>query len=192
MIRAAALAAALAVSAGAHAQPAADPLHKIDAAKAGIESLAGAFTQRNRVKLFKQELTSKGRFWFHKPRQIRWEYITPDPSLLVLDGNKATLTTPGAPPQQFDLERDATMRAIFDQLLTWLGPGSIDVARAEYEIAAVGATLSLTPRPASALAKAFARVELRFDPKSWLIRSILLVEKNGDEKEISFGRLQKN
>ena len=43
--------------------------------------------------------------------------------MLVLDGNKATLATPGAAPQVFDLDKDATMRAIFDQLLVWLGAG---------------------------------------------------------------------
>ena len=42
---------------------------KVDAAKAGVETLAGEFTQKNRVKLFKQELTSKGRLFFRKPRQ---------------------------------------------------------------------------------------------------------------------------
>jgi outer membrane lipoprotein-sorting protein len=192
VIRAIALGVALAVAGSARAEPAADLLAKVDAAKAGITSLAGEFTQRNRVKLFKQELTSKGRFSFRKPRQIRWEYTAPDPSLLLLDGNQATLTTPGAPPQVFDLERDATMRAIFDQLLAWLGPGSLDAARAEYDLAATEATLKLTPKPTAAVAKAFSRVELRFDSKSWLVRSILLVEKNGDEKEITFTRLQKN
>ena len=50
----------------------------------------------------------------------------------------------------------------------------------------------LTPKPASAIAKAFARIELRLDGKSSLLKSILLVEKNGDEKEIDFGKLTRN
>jgi outer membrane lipoprotein-sorting protein len=191
VIRAAAFCLAIAVAGRARAEPVAELVQKIDAAKAGVTTLRGEFTQRTRVKLFKQELTSTGRLVFRKPRSIRWEYLAPDPSLLVLDGNQATLTTPGAPPQVFDLERDATMRAIFDQLLTWLGPRSLDAARADYELAAVDATLKLTPKPAAAIAKVFARIELRFDPKTWLLRSILLVEKNGDEKEITFTRLQK-
>jgi outer membrane lipoprotein-sorting protein len=191
VIRAAALCLALAVAGRARADSVGELVQKIDAAKANVSTLRGEFTQRTRVKLFKQELTSTGRLVFRKPRSIRWEYLAPDPSLLLLDGNRATLTTPGAPPQVFDLERDATMRAIFDQLLTWLGPGSLDAARADYELAAVDATLKLTPRPAAAIARAFARIELRFDPKTWLVRSILLVEKNGDEKEITFTRLQK-
>jgi outer membrane lipoprotein carrier protein len=173
-----------------------DLLREIDGAKASTESLAGEFTQRNRVKLFKQELTSKGRLYFRKPRQIRWEYTSPDPSTLILDGNVATLSTPGAPAQRFDLDKDATMRAIFDQLLTWLGPGSLAQARADYELALGGTTaaptLVLTPKPDRAAARAFARVELRVDGKTRLLRSLALVEKNGDEKEITFTKLQKN
>src|SRR3954466_581945 len=164
---------------------------KVDAAKATVETLSGEFTQKNRVKLFKQELASKGRLYFKKPRQIRWEYTSPDPSVMPLDGNKATLSTPGAAPQTFDLDKDATMRAIFDQLLTWLGPGSLAAARADYEMATAGTAaapaLVLTPKATSAVGKAFAKIELRLDGKTWLMKSIALVEKNGDEKDIDFG-----
>jgi outer membrane lipoprotein carrier protein len=171
-------------------------LAKIDAAKVSVDSLAGEFTQRNKVKLFKQELTSQGKLYFKRPRQIRWEYITPDPSTLILDGNRATLTTPGAAAQSFDLDKDATMRAIFDQLLTWLGPGSLAQARSDYAIDAGGSAaapvVTLTPKPDRPVARAFSKVELRIDGKSGLLKSIALVEKNGDQKEITFTRLQKN
>ena len=169
---------------------------KVDAAKANVETLAGDFTQKSRAKLFKSELTAKGKLYFHKPRQIRWEYTAPDPSVMILDGNKATLTTPGAAPQVFDLEKDATMRAIFDQLLVWLGPGSLAAAKNDYDLSTAGTSaapaLTLTPKPTSSIAKAFTRIELRLDSKTWLMKSILLVEKNGDEKEIDFAKLSRN
>jgi outer membrane lipoprotein carrier protein len=198
-MRALAIAALLAGAAGvawAAPPPVGELVQKVDAAKAGVSTLAGEFTQRNKVKLFKQELTSTGKLYFEKPRKIRWEYVSPDPSVMILDGNKATLTTPGAAPQVFDLEKDATMRAIFDQLLTWLGPGSLEAAKKDYALAAAGTpaapALTMTPKADSAVGKAFTRIELRLDAKSWLVKSILLVEKNGDEKEIVFSRLQKN
>jgi outer membrane lipoprotein-sorting protein len=197
VIRAVAAALVLAATAArAEAPPLADVVQKVDAAKAGVETLSGEFTQKSRVKLFKSELSASGRLYFRKPRQIRWEYTAPDPSVMILDGNKATLSTPGAAPQVFDLEKDATMRAIFDQLLVWLGPGSLAAARDDYALATSGTTaapvLMLTPKPASTIAKAFTRIELRLDGKSWLMKSILLVEKNGDEKQIDFGKLARN
>ncbi|HEX4456891.1 MAG TPA: outer membrane lipoprotein carrier protein LolA [Polyangia bacterium] len=188
----------LGVTAAAYAEaPALDALLKdVDAAKASVTTLSGEFTQKNRVKLFKQELIAKGKLYFRQPRQIRWEYTTPDPSTLILDGNRATLTSPGAAPQVFDLAKDATMRAIFDQLLVWLGSGSLAQARVDYDIASGGTTaaptLLLTPKAASAVARAFTRVELRLDGKTHLLRAIALVEPNGDEKEIVFTKLTKN
>jgi len=193
---AAVVVAALSRSAAAAPLPVDAIVARVDAAKASVTTLAGEFTQKNKVKLFKQELASKGKLYFEKPRKIRWEYTAPDPSVLILDGNQARMMTPGAAPQVFDLDKDATMRAIFDQLLTWLGPGSLAAARADYDLSTGGSaaapTLVLTPKAASAIAKAFARIELRLDPKTWLMKSILLVEKNGDEKEIDFSKLARN
>src|SRR4029078_2563822 len=107
----------------------ADLIQNLEASAKDLQSLSGTFEQRNKLKLFKQELKYKGRFFFQRPKKIRWEYLDPDPSTLILDGEKATLRTPGAAPQTFDLTKDATMRAIFDQLLTWLSPTSMEQAK---------------------------------------------------------------
>lgn len=196
MIRALALVAALALPALAAPAPPLDALLKdLDASAKRVSELSGEFTQRNRLKLFKQELRSRGRLTYKAPRYIRWEYLEPDPSTLVLDGNKATLTAPGAAPQVFDLERDATMRTIFDQLLLWIGPSGLERAKADYEMSVSGTAerpvLTLVPRATSPVAKAFKKIELRLDGKTWLLSSILLVEHNGDEKEITFTKLER-
>jgi outer membrane lipoprotein-sorting protein len=166
---------------------------KLGSSQKQLTALSGEFTQRNKLKLFKQELKSTGRFSFSAPRKIRWEYLDPDPSVMTLDGNTATLSAPGSAPKVFDLERDPTMRAIFDQLLLFFGGGDITRARSDYTLATSGTgdapTLVLTPLATSPIAKAFQKIELRLDPKTMLLRSILLVEKSGDEKEITFGKL---
>lgn len=171
-------------------------LTQLEQARTGVQTLAGEFTQRNKVKLFKQEVRSKGRLYFRAPRQIRWEYLEPDPSVLVLDGDRAVLRQPGAEARTFDLQADATMRAVFDQLLLWLQPGGMAGARRDYELSSAGTAaepvLLLAPKAGSAVAKAFQRIELRVDLRSGLLRSLLLVEKNGDEKEIAFTSLKKN
>ena len=52
--------------------------------------------------------------------------------------------------------------------------------------------LTLTPKLRAPSARRSARIELRLDGKTWLMKSILLVEKNGDEKEIDFSKLARN
>jgi outer membrane lipoprotein carrier protein len=187
----------LASAASAAPPPSVDTLlAELSASAQKATTLSGEFTQKNRLKLFKQELSSKGRLFFQAPRRIRWEYLSPDPSVMVLDADRATLRTPGAAPQVFDLAHDATMRAVFDQLLMWLQPGGLDHARADYDLSTAGSggepILVLVPKASSAVAKAFSRIELRVDGKSHLLRGIKLTEKNGDEKQIEFGKLERN
>lgn len=170
-------------------------LRRLEASAASVRTLAGSFEQRSRMKLFKQEVRSSGRFAFAHPRRIRWEYVEPDPSTLTVDGERVVLRSPGAPSQTFDLARDQTMRPIFDQLFLWLGSGSFEAARSDYQMIAGGSgeapTLTLTPKAGSPVARFVARVELQFD-RSLLLRRILLLERSGDEKEIRFSKVERN
>ena len=145
--------------------------------------------QKTRLKLFKKELTSRGRLQFQRPRKLVWEYLQPDPSKLVLNQDRATLSSPGAAPQVFDLQRDGTLRAIFDQLLGWLsGPSNLD---RDYVVAVHANALDLVPKSDSPAARAFQKISLRFD-KAMLLQSITLTETNGDEKEITLLHLERN
>jgi outer membrane lipoprotein-sorting protein len=187
---------ALAWAAPARAAPTVDGLlQRLDGAARATESIAGEFTQATRIKLFKQEIQSKGRFFYQRPRRIRWEYLDPDPSTLVLDGDTAVLKTPGAAPQTFDLARDAVMRAVFDQLLMWVGSGGMARAKADYALTVGGSdeapSLTLVPRAGGPIARAFARIELRFDAQL-LLRSITLAEASGDQKSIAFTKMARN
>jgi outer membrane lipoprotein carrier protein len=166
-------------------------LDRVDGAAKATRTLSAQFTQKNRMKLFQKELCSQGRLYFKAPRQIRWEYTSPDPSVLVLDGSKATMRSPGADAQVFDLDKDATLRAVFDQLLTFVGGGSIAGARAGYAIETRGGGVVLVPHADTAVAKTFSRIELQLD-KHDQVRGIHLVEKNGDEKDITFTKIDRN
>jgi outer membrane lipoprotein-sorting protein len=173
-----------------------DPLlARLETSNSSLKTLAGEFTQTSHLKLFRQDLVSRGRFTYRRPSQLRWEYLSPDPSTLEVDGDRVSISSPGAPTRTFDLAHDATMRVIVDQLLLWLGSGSLARARGGYELAAGGTdaapTLALTPRPDTPVAKAFSRIELRFDDHLQ-VRSILLRERSGDEKEIVFTKVTRN
>ena len=166
-------------------------LDRIEHASVGVKSLSASFVQKNHLKLFKQDVTTTGRLVFERPRRIRWEYLAPDASLMVLDGDHATLRSPGEEPRAFDLSKDATMRAVFDQLLLFLGAGSVKDAAKDYAMHAQGGSLILTPHPGSTVAKAFARIELGFD-KELVLSVIALREANGDEKRIELTGVKRN
>src|SRR4051812_4178273 len=68
--------------------PAAPPrgalIARLQLSSGSTTSLAGEFTQKSRIKLFKQELRARGRLYYERPSRIRWEYLAPDPSTLVV------------------------------------------------------------------------------------------------------------
>src|SRR5207302_3072639 len=60
----------LASAASAAPPPSVDPLlAELEAASKQVSTLSGQFTQKNRLKLFRKELTSKGRLYFQAPRR---------------------------------------------------------------------------------------------------------------------------
>lgn len=170
-------------------------LARLSARARETRTLQGEFTQRSRVKLFKKEMKSSGRFAYERPGRVRWQFLAPDPSTLIVDGDKATLSMPDYPPQLFDLKKDAGMRAVFSQVELWLGGESLADADRDYVLVAAGndeaPVLKLTPRPGTFVEKAAREIELRFDGKL-LLRTIILREPGGDEKEIEFTKMERN
>lgn len=195
---AAAVAPAAAGPATGTASAPAELMRRIDAAQADLRTLAAEFVQTSRIKLFKQQIRSQGRLLYQRgtPTKLRWEYTKPDPSTMLLIGDRATLRIGTRPPQVFDSARDPTLHAIFTQLQLWLGNGSLAAAQGEYEIRSSGPpeqpALLLMPKPSSVLSRAFARIELHVDGRTLQLVRLLLIENSGDEKEIAFSRLQRN
>lgn len=171
---------------------------RIDAQQKDLRSLRAEFVQNTRVKLFKQQLSSEGRLLYARgtPSKLRWEYLRPDPSTMLIIGDVATLRMGTRAPQVFDTAKDPTLRAVFAQLRLWLGQGALGDARGEYEMSTAGTperpALVLAPKPSSVLAKTFSRIELHVDGKTLLLARLLMVEQSGDEKEIVFGKIQRN
>lgn len=179
-------------------------IQRMEAAQRELRSLTADFVQTSRVKLFKQEMRSTGRLSYERAAQtrLRWEYLQPDPSTMLMVGDKATLRMGNLPPQVFDTARDPNLRAIFVQLRLWLGAGSFSDSGSgsgpEYDMRVGGdpahgrPALVLVPKAGTVLGKTFARVELHLDGRSWQLNRLLLVEQSGDEKEIIFSRVQRN
>lgn len=190
----------------------------MEAGQRDLQTLSAEFTQTSRVKLFKQEMRSEGRLLYEratpgaqatKPTtRLRWEYLRPDPSTMLLLGSEARLRMGDAnskiPAQVFDMAKDANLRAIFAQLRLWLGLSSGEAGStlgttellADYELRASGSkdspVLVMIPRPTSVLGKTFARVELSLSGRGCQLNKLLLVEQSGDEKEIRFTSIKRN
>src|SRR5262245_9262418 len=154
-------------------------LARLAAAGKDVHSLTGEFTQKKRVAAFKQELTSHGRFTFARPAHLEWRYTDPDPSALVVDGDKATLTLPDEPPQTYDLSRQPGLRAIVRQMQLWLGGADAAQIKSDYEVSlSKGGALHLVPRDAKLRAR-IAAIDVEFDAATLLPRAVRVAEAGG-------------
>jgi outer membrane lipoprotein-sorting protein len=196
LVLAVALAAAPALAAPKKA-PASQPLptpaallEKIEKARAGQTSLVGDFVQRKRLSLFRDEVRSTGRFQLRSPDSLRWEYLTPDPSVIILRGHTVTVATPGQKPQTHDLRKQGGVKALLDKLLAALGPATLKSATQDFDLKVTGPqALRFTPK--GDLAKHLQSMEMRFDP-SWQLAALAWREKNGDHTEVVFSGLKRN
>jgi outer membrane lipoprotein-sorting protein len=173
--------------------PSADQLlERLASAGKDVRRLSGDFVQRKHVAAFKQELTSRGHFEFARPSRLEWRYTEPDPSRLVVDGNRATLELPDEAPQTFDLAEQPSLRAILAQMQLWLGGGGdLSRARADYEITLPKpTTLHLVPREKGLRAR-IASIDVDVDPSSLLPRSVRIAEPGEDSTSITFSNVRR-
>ena len=168
----------------------AELIEKVEKARVGQQTLCGDFTQRKRLSLFRDEVRSTGSFKFRSPGRLRWEYLKPDPSVVIVDGARVTVRTPGAKSVTYDLARQPGLKALLERLLAALGPASLKAAAKEFDLAVVGpATLRLVPRGETA--KVLVAIEMRFDA-AWQVAGVKLHEKNGDQTDVTFSALKRN
>ncbi len=59
----------------------------IRAAATNVRSLQADFTQTKQLKILKRPIVSRGKFYYRRPGQIRWEYTSPVKSVVLLDSN---------------------------------------------------------------------------------------------------------
>ena len=118
----------------------------------------------------------------------------------VLPSSSTFTERPGAEPEVFARDRrepDEGLPPIDDPFLR--PEGRALIARATERprlsrraLASLSSALLLAPKAQSPLSRVFSRIELHVDGKTMLLRRLLMVEQNGDEKEVIFGKLDRN
>jgi outer membrane lipoprotein-sorting protein len=79
----------------ATAQDAYKPVKEIESFKSSLAKMAEStstiscdFVQEKYLVVLSQKIISKGRFWYKKENNIRWEYITPYKYLIIISNNQ--------------------------------------------------------------------------------------------------------
>lgn len=183
----------LSLARGAHAATPLDvALQKIGAAREGLVSLSGPFTQERTIGLLAAKVKSTGTMILLRPDRLRWELKPPDavvywigPEGLAFQsgrGEKGRL-----PPTQ------ARVAAALEDLRAVLG-GDLSTLKARYELTLARETedtYAFEAKPRDVTSK-IRRIDFELDVKAAVPKKVVLVDGPKDKTEIVFGNLLRN
>lgn len=186
---------ALAFAPSAHSQPAGDRmtalLEQIEARQREVRSLEASFVQVKSGGLFLTPETSHGRFFFLAPDRVRWEYVQPARTVLVLGREVWTLDPATGGVEHTEIGRRA------GQMVEALGAGgSLERLRASFELRlaqpkdpAAPYRLELKPR-SSLLARRLSGITLELDRQRGFPLFLAYQEPGGARTELRFADVQ--
>jgi len=157
----------LAPAALAWGNPPAEPI--------GLHSVQAEFTQEKHLPILARPLVSHGLFVFQVPDSLRWEYLVPLHSVLLMhNGTMSKLIERNGRLQPDPGVGIDAMRIILEEIGSWLDGRFSDnplfiVSRDDAD------TVILTPREAG-LQAIISRIELRQGQEMGILESVTIVE----------------
>jgi outer membrane lipoprotein-sorting protein len=189
-----ALGGALALGGTARADEVADALAEISKARAGLQTLVGAFTQERTIGLLATVVKSEGEMTLVRPDRLRWELRPPDAITYWIGPEGLAYATPSS---SASVGKSAAGRfgAVLGDLMTLLG-GDLPKLRARYDLSAQrvdGGGLVLGARPtAEEVKKHVKSLALRLPPNLWAVQKIEIEEAGGDRSVITFPNMARD
>ncbi len=184
-----------------HSNTVAEILSNIDATAKRVHSFQAMFKQTEVDPVFDELYESSGKFYFNKMihgthkdapvYQLRFDYMTPEKSVTIIDGAKVIMYAPDMQkPQESYLVDDVKMQAFFAAFMSTEG------LREHYEVvvteeSARTVTILLVPKT-DTVRRHFRELRITFKRTTWLPISIYQHKHNGQQITFTFDRIQLN
>ena len=183
------------LSAQSSFKPAENPaalLEKLAEVSKNTKSIKSDFVQYKHLSILENDIESRGIFIFAKPDKVRWEYSSPYPYLILMNGNEMTIKE-GGKVQKFDTESNRVFKEINDLMVALLS-GDI-LSNSEFDIKLKEndkqILAEMHPRK-SELKQMLETVELYFEKSSYEVSEIKMPESSGDYTRIIFKNRESN
>ena len=151
---------------------------------ASIRTLQCAFVQEKTSSLISEKAVARGTMLYQAPSMLRWEYATPTPSTLILNGTNAILLDKDG--KRMGNER--MLRQLGGIIISMINGSGIAQNRqfssVFYELNQAQILVVLTPVQ-KRMRDIYSKIELKIDQKTMLASDIILYENNGDKTTIS-------
>jgi outer membrane lipoprotein-sorting protein len=140
-----------------------------------LQSVQANFFQEKHLPILAQPITSRGVFAFQAPRFLRWEYLYPVRTLLLVhnDSMKKLVEVDGKLVNDPDLATNS-MQLVLEEITNWLA-GRFSDNPAFAASFPDEHTIVLTPKDAG-LAAIISRIDLHLQGKDGLIDTVLIHE----------------
>lgn len=153
------------------------------------KSLKARFVQERHLALFDDVLRVKGFCYYQSPGRIRWEFVEPYASIMIMRengrGEKFDIRAGRAVPSK-TMDRQV-LSEVLTQISKWMR-GDLERAMEDFQVELYregNYRLVLKPRSA-AVATMLTRIEFEIDPKDYLAQSITLWENEDNRTVIRF------
>ncbi|MDD3815464.1 MAG: outer membrane lipoprotein carrier protein LolA [Desulfocapsaceae bacterium] len=140
-----------------------------------VDSVQAEFTQEKHLPILVRPIISRGTFVFQAPASLRWEYLSPVHSVLLMDDGRTRKFIERN--DQFVEEQGMgmdSMAIVLQEITGWLDGHITDTPTFKAKVQE-GGLIVLTPKEA-ALARIISRIELRLAGQSGLMESVTLYE----------------
>jgi outer membrane lipoprotein-sorting protein len=163
----------------------ADSWEELKTAAATVTSVRAGFTQEKHLKILARPLVSEGLFYFQAPDSLRWEYIHPVRSILLLHQGKAKRFV----QRDGRLIEDASanlqsMQVVVQEITQWLN-GRFDDNPAFAARLEPGRKIVMTPRDES-FARLIRRIEIYLSDRPAVIKSVIIYESEDSFTKLDF------
>ncbi len=154
-----------------------------------LTTLSCDFTQKRSLALFNKPIVFQGQLALIRPDKLRWEFISPVPSVLIFNGDKGIRCNDNDKPVKFDLANDPVMKMVAEQLWTWLD-GDYSRLEKEYAIKKTGDSAILVTPKNQKTSNLIKNISIVFDGENRQPKSVTILEPGGDKTLITFNDYQ--
>ena len=163
----------------------ADTWEDIRAGAAQIKSVQAVFIQEKHLKILARPLISNGSFYFESPGSLRWEYIMPIHSILLMhNGTTRRYIESDGHFKEDDATRLQAMQVVMQEITLWLN-GRFDSNPDFQARLAQNRKIVLTPKQ-DAMALIIKRITLQLSDKPGIIDEVMIFESEDSYTRLLF------
>ena len=159
---------------------------KINENSKKINTIMSDFTQEKKLEYLNELIVSKGKFWFKKENNLRWEYTEPYKYIIVLNAGKFNIFD-GKKTSVFDINSNRMFKEINDLIISMV-QGNL-MASGKFQVQAFenknSYLLKLVPKDMN-MKKVIATTEIIIDKLDYSVTKVVMKENETDYTTIVF------